>query len=987
MKKIVLGLIILLSFVSVSYAYFTYNILSNDINVTYQPTSKSLIVVDEQSIYDYANYYYLNQGEANLSSGIATKKFTMQLSKDIQLHDDLIITSDCHIDLNNFKLDLNGHSLQVKNQFYGTVNIYNGSIIDNTSTFNIIVDTPHAYVYFPEDITPNVVNISTDAFLDSVFKYIYFYMHNYQLYNVEDLLNMQTLDTNRHCTLQHTGDNPCIYTYTDLELITNFKSYDDLKITYQSKDESILTNSGKIVSNGNVVLTVNLSYLDVVKSQDFNIHVVNSTEYAQASVLSLLEWFSLYESYDENNTFTKYVFTSSFMLPVNDNYFGGTFIYTVYDENDGVIATSETQNDYFKLSGDGNYYIVSLNKYVFKMSIQNDTYTSDKFAIEGNFQNVIVDDSAYALGVLRELYGDRIIISEDVRGYEGYTSITLLTENVSATYNRLESLDYSLINNDDGTYEISGDILRVSASRTLDPNITQNVFLQVTFTFKLEDGQLEQTVITLQVPISFETQDSGTGIDDFSPYYVYFNREFATFTNNYTYRDFSIPLSFGSRFPVYKWRIFNSANEEVTDLGLFTITILYQNRHYNMASLTYAELKAMVESGTAKTYVDIDQFKISNLDETYYFAYIPCFDVGGEIVYDNSFVSVDTYPFVSELIIPGIVRYYSEGNSYGEEAFTSSVLYKEIFELFNSNTTYVDLETFIIASQLPQHIEALDFSSRSDITSYKGINLLTGLESLNLSGVKLGSNNLMNSSNQITEITYISQMTSLRILNLTGTVISDYIGSNNTTMPYPSGSNNQFLATLSNLTSLEELYLANNEIYEFSDLTLFPNLKKVTVLGNTFTSSSSWIGGVFEAIVNAIYGTQGITNQSTFILLRGNGVELDYQDTGEENEIISALMNIEYQDYLPIGMDISYAYSNFSTSLSDYGLSATTTISTNGSNYNLHSGTLSFGYVGDATTSTQFYINLRYVYSGGIFGGGDQNIDYRVNFRITRIEV
>jgi hypothetical protein len=120
------------------------------------------------------------------------------------------------------------------------------------------------------------------------------------------------------------------------------------------------------------------------------------------------------------------------------------------------------------------------------------------------------------------------------------------------------------------------------------------------------------------------------------------------------------------------------------------------------------------------------------------------------------------------------------------------------------------------------------------------------------------------------------------------------------TLSFP-GENNGILATLSNLSKLEELYLDNNKIYYFNELVDFPSLKKVDIRNNQFEDDTFIIGGIITDIVNSLYGTNGATNIAPITMLGTKDVTV-IQGTSSINidediyKIVLALSSLEYQD-------------------------------------------------------------------------------------------
>ena len=345
--------------------------------------------------------------------------------------------------------------------------------------------------------------------------------------------------------------------------------------------------------------------------------------------------------------------------------------------------------------------------------------------------------------------------------------------------------------------------------------------------------------------------------------------------------------------------------------------------------------------------ITINPYYIKEETLTYHFAYVPTY-VGttGNIYYydqsnkdtvsslDDITIDLNTYPYVSKLVVPGIVRYQSSNSISGTvEVFADKEFYAMAYNLLNDDE--YEEGKFILYSKLGNQISSIDLSqseilSFSDTTaenyedrdtyidSLKGIDLMTGINVLSFEGT-----DLVNGSELfIIELGYISKITQLRILNLSSTNIYDQTGSN---IGFPEGENNNILETLSALTNLEELYLANNKIYSFDALESFASLKKVDITNNSFESNISnssyldFLDDMLTDLVNSLYGTFGANNIGVIANLETNGVEVvkGTNTNGELKEemkdIVKALSSLEHQDRLDKDADISNIFALYPT--------------------------------------------------------------------------
>jgi len=58
-----------------------------------------------------------------------TKRIVFKLVNDITIEDNLVVTADCHIDLNGKTLYLNGNYLALSHAYYGNTVVKNGKIV------------------------------------------------------------------------------------------------------------------------------------------------------------------------------------------------------------------------------------------------------------------------------------------------------------------------------------------------------------------------------------------------------------------------------------------------------------------------------------------------------------------------------------------------------------------------------------------------------------------------------------------------------------------------------------------------------------------------------------------------------------------------------------------------------------------------------------------------------------------------------------------
>ena len=144
--------------------------------------------------------------------------------------------------------------------------IFNGSIVDTTSLFNIVVDCPNGNVILPpiNGVEQSTFNVSDSELAYSAMKYV---LANIQNAGVNDFYNIVKEDIDpietRHCVFHGNttvdSNDGCVYTYTDLQLITNYFNNDNVEISYSFADNNYISENGDIITLPNETQDVNLT--------------------------------------------------------------------------------------------------------------------------------------------------------------------------------------------------------------------------------------------------------------------------------------------------------------------------------------------------------------------------------------------------------------------------------------------------------------------------------------------------------------------------------------------------------------------------------------------------------------------------------------------------------------------------------------------------------------------------------------------------------
>jgi hypothetical protein len=599
---------------------------------------------------------------------------------------DIVITSDCNINiLDGKKINLNGYSLTIKNQFDGAMYINGDSssiYTTNTSegtTNQIIVDCPYSAVIFEdgiiaEGITKNVIDENQQEIINSAYKYIF---ANIQNVGINDFYNLSVEEiniSNHECDFEtHSNDTyGCIYTHTDLEFIYNYLSY-DLDISYESLNPNILSNNGNLL-NTDQTSVVRLGISINEETRYIDVHVLNTEDYDKAALNVMLEYLDRYygEELNEDGTVVEgsylHTFDGPLMLPRFDTYFNQEYYYTLSDGK--TIDTSEIYHstrdeilsgDYFELiNADGtdsvekDYYVLLIDSKIKYLHLATSGGAYITLSIKQLAADTLEDNSSYAEGFLRDLYGNQIDIYEEEDKPSGYTETYLLeTPNADIySYGKISSVSYELLGNIDNTYEIVNGkttngavwkMLRYNTASTVKPNVTQTIFLQATFDFYEGDDPVIQTSIVFNL----DHDDESFGFDDFIQYYTFFDREFTISCNNYTYHNFDIPFTFGNKLPAFNFKVYEKVYYEELDeyvysevnKNLFTFYLVDGETNINIDELIYKNpnagdvINAAVSSGLARLRVDINPYYVNTNTTEYKFIYVPIYTSGSDAYY------------------------------------------------------------------------------------------------------------------------------------------------------------------------------------------------------------------------------------------------------------------------------------------------------------------------------------------------------------------
>lgn len=1003
MKKIkwILISVILILIVSSGigiYAYFNGQYKVKQQITQYESSKDAISIYSLEEFYQNIDALTHTSIEAYLSSeSISTQPVSLKWTDNLKLiaTKDLWITADCNIDLNGGELDLNGHNLYIRSYYLGQMVFANGTI-SNTKTGSVVqVEAPYSTVRF-ENITWMNVCLPIEADIDSevvhrnALEYAYQQIANYHgngLMHLNQSTSSEQIISSCHICSPADSD-PCIYILKDND-IDLLKFYYDTPITYEFSDMAIMNDKGEALAEGNTDMLMYAG--DFTKK--VHVHVVAEENKALASIDVLLQYLNKFYSSDSS----VYEINGDTILPTSNTYFNQNYQYKVYDSQDQWI---EADSSYFE-------YPTTLKEFVILRLSSSVGYLGIvvknqeiKIPVIGSSNGVRTDNYTYAKYIVYQNYGDGIIIEgkkqddgSKVYSFDKNPNRNVLPRfeedaNYAGAPYQVTSVKYQILNDIDGVYEIveseSGYLLNIRDNK--EPT-AQIAYVDMLFTF---NNDKEPSTLSVSIPIWYREVTSGEGggvvASSFRPYYLYFDREILTASEGYTYKNFEFPFTYNSNYPLY-WVDFTLSNDDPNALTTEVINNLFKIQF----ELTY--------NGKTEVYSDYESYKNAieqlNMEDRkkllatrpYFQAvinpnYIPLTNTTVTLSYRYNFIEdnngwVEYNEGTTSFIICGIVR-----NEATNTGIPDANLYSTIKNKYAKSN-----EDYIIYDWLSAEMDELNYEGVTNITSYQGLQYLTGLKKLNMKNCGISSYSVAQFR---TLSQYISQMVKLESLDLSDNSIKDR--DSNTATGTPTGTDNEFVKKLSVLPNLETLHLENNKIYQFKGLNEFESLKEVYVYGNSFTGRTI-IGIDLAELVgtNDIYGSlgeintayymQAYTSHNMSIWWKNNEIYQPSASQSKFSSLMSALTNLEYQEKIPVGADIAMVYETLSTNPSNY---SDITLSNSLGDY-IGKDTVRFeavleeGVTNQTTTQFRIIYTYQYYYDEGTIFQDIKNIDIDID--------
>ena len=987
------------------FAYFQITSNEKTININHNFDSDTIEVDDYNDLFNYSTEKRFNDNLDVDELNQASRK-TLKFIDNIVLTDDLFITSNISFDLNGKNLYLNGHNIVFTYNYYGTTEIYSNSefgyIIPNEvdADLNEIEDGKLGYIeylsknnvllnyknikvkdidntslttsdyiktieYSPINYSYDIFNMVASSFEDDYFKNVrrmsYSEMSgnsNIRLvnkvynFNSKLFIDEYMIDGEPYFDFE-TLNNTVSFVTDDIDLPLRYLNDADIKIEYESSDEEVLDNHGKVLDktyNDIITLTVTVKNKGVLVSRCiFYLYVFDETSNAKNDVIKASLYAYLKSHYDNENDY--FTFEREIVLP--KTMYGVDMSYLPYRISSSTEAIALFDGDPTTYLSLGNGNVISIDDLYYSFVPTSETralaisYGSEKIYIKTFSSNLVVNnETSIARALINDWYGGVIelgIIDGENHIYESQTLYSYADVD-RGIYPEITSLSYEIINDNYELYQLSDvtdgrKLLSVQAGK-IPEHFIQNAILSINMTVNEKDVNIQIGII-VKMP-SEDTQDA------FLPYYTYYDELFKVNYNNYISKSFEMPFSYNNLGPiiVYDFAILPDNYEELdnqeltintADTDIFTIKLYYNKEvrytftftnetSYTLQLNTFlgtsetkraAKLKEILEYGDAKYIFELNPDNVASKNVRFglIYNYKNNYTSNGWIIHSKNTTDEQ---IVTKVTIAGILK-------MNIDVF-DEVFYKWIYDHFNTvNETY-DLgdyasgNKYILVDTLNQNVDvdvSVD-SSLSSISDFRGLQYLVGTRKLKLVNSS-GNGVITNAENAITIAREIAKMENLEYLDLSGcTGFSDGkdVTSSN---DYDNDSISRFVG----LRNLKYLNLNGCNIILFRFLESMNWLSEVHVVNQQIYSNQNY---------NNFFGNTGIVNYQVFNDLTDSGVKVYNTKQGEAdvlferdksiNDYIRIKNGIVYQSILKNGINIENLYHDFSTNPDDYLLAS-----------------------------------------------------------------
>lgn len=1002
-KKMLIVIISLSLLFVAGISVFAYFMATSEKDVKGSTAIANETIIEIASFDDLFNYSKASSyNDKDIVSNTSNRKI-LKLTEDVvSLNNDLVITSDVHINLNGKTLNLNDHSLTFKHGYTGVFSLFNGNVLlGDNGNGKITIDLPNASFVtngvtykngettIAEDSCVNILHIDSKYTAYSAL----YYASDRIATDLGERVKFEDYDTvkaetftltddkfilSKLCSFNSNNSECCSFVYKDLDLIDHYLST-DVTIEYSSSSPNIILNDGKVTlpsasSDVDLTISVNHSSWSNPISCTFKLHVVNlSNSTIKDQVSKDLMKAYLFDYYhdtglkiDETISLKDYYygFSHGVNLPLTALDGNITYSYSLKDlSGNEVNTTSHIEDNTYVLEPNGNCYKLVIN------------YNNSSLEELNMYSEYAGDRETIARLILNELYGGSIVFDSSSQLTKLYNFSDLSTELDERTLGYVESynitgLTYSLKTGTDALtyYNYSNYELTVAEGKIPPAKVS---YITATFTFG--SGKEAQT-IDVDLYINYLAQ-SGNTVAGFLPYYNLYDPQVAS----YMTASFEMPFCFGTGAPYICYdfsKEFTKKNTKVEeeDITYYNYTlgmssglqiVLYYDGAERFTFTNYTSQKSFTSQ--LDTYLQNNNLTLSqlgNMGAKYIFkinAQNATEDsVKMLLLYNYKFNEASDWKlynyqldekngYVTELTsteftVDGGLFYNAKSSKVN--AVQDPNFFAWIYNNFNPDTTATNISASAVNSNsfIPKSWLSLDVALDKTVdNTLASVSNYAGIGNLtNITKVNLSGINLSPSV-----LKSISSMTSVTDLNLSNCGITD-------------------ISSICKMNSIKKLDVSRNSINNFNDLVKLKNLEEVYVYSNNVT------------IDNPIVGSLGITNLQTYNDLLKNGVAVFnqvsgdvpviYADSDDYNDYVK-IKSIIYQNKLSKTESIETIYAKFKGIYSDTNLSLKNT-----------GGRFTWGYQTSDDEGNTYTVNTAtYFYANYTFNGNTVNVKFYVD--------
>ena len=300
-KKMLIVIISLSLLFVAGISVFAYFMATSEKDVKGTTVITNETVIEIASFDDLFNYSKASAyNDKDIVSNTSNRKI-LKLTEDVSLNNDLVITSDVHINLNGKTLDLKDYSLTFKHGYTGVFSLFSGNVLVGENG-KITIDLPNASFVtngvtykngnttITEDSCVNILHIDSKYTAYSAL----YYASDRIATDLGERVEFEDYDTvndnsftiaqdkfisSKLCSFNSNNSECCSFVYKDLDLIDHYLST-DVTIEYSSSNPNVILNDGKVTlpstsSDVDLTISVNHSSWSNPISCTFKLHVVN----------------------------------------------------------------------------------------------------------------------------------------------------------------------------------------------------------------------------------------------------------------------------------------------------------------------------------------------------------------------------------------------------------------------------------------------------------------------------------------------------------------------------------------------------------------------------------------------------------------------------------------------------------------------------------------------------------------------------------------